>query len=265
MEKTDIICKATRDTFVRFAIVLLAFCGFGLYFFYDGAIGYKKSNLAYFCYRSFAELGATAAENGMLSELSWEKECQERWLRGKREENGDFFILLEGKRYPLPDVPLTRERAFFPDLQAMRESWSDSWEQFSKKERFPIKPDSHPKDEAGIREQWYAGGICMLASACIVYLVLRTKRREMSIKGSTVTVAGQSFPLSDIERIDKRQWGTGFKGVAYLTVKGKRLKADGMTYGGFDKSKGEPAERWMQSLLARYEGEIIDYEQEERH
>lgn len=44
MQETDITCQPTRDTFVRFAIVLVAFFGFGLYFFYDGSVGYRKAN-----------------------------------------------------------------------------------------------------------------------------------------------------------------------------------------------------------------------------
>ena len=57
MTNTPIICHPTRDTFVRFAIVLAAFFGFGLYFFYDGAVGYRKANEVYFSYQAFAELG----------------------------------------------------------------------------------------------------------------------------------------------------------------------------------------------------------------
>ena len=33
-----------------------------------------------------------------------------------------------------------------------------------------------------------------------------------------------------------------------------------MTYGGFKKEEGEPAERLMRHLRARFSGELIDYE-----
>ena len=64
MTTTSITCRPTRDTFVRFGIVLLAFFGFGLYFFYDGAVGYRKANEVYFSYQAFARLGSKATEAG---------------------------------------------------------------------------------------------------------------------------------------------------------------------------------------------------------
>ena len=62
MTNTPIICRPTRDTFVRFAVVLVAFFGFGLYFFYDGSVGYRKANEVYFSYQAFARLGAEASK-----------------------------------------------------------------------------------------------------------------------------------------------------------------------------------------------------------
>jgi hypothetical protein len=48
-----------------------------------------------------------------------------------------------------------------------------------------------------------------------------------------------------------------------LTVKGRKIRLDGMTYGGFDPATGQPAEQLMQALLAQYKGEILEYEQKE--
>lgn len=59
MANNDIICRPTLDTFIRFGIVLAAFLGFGIYFFYDAAIGYRKANEVYYSYRAFALLGYT--------------------------------------------------------------------------------------------------------------------------------------------------------------------------------------------------------------
>ena len=49
-----------------------------------------------------------------------------------------------------------------------------------------------------------------------------------------------------------------------VTVNGKKVKIDGMTYGGFNKAKGEPAEAFMKALLAQYKGDIIEYEQSDK-
>ena len=126
---------------------------------------------------------------------------------------------------------------------------------------YPVKPADHAFDTAAIREQWIAGGVCMLISVLILYLICRTARRTMQLVGSTVTAAGQQFAVSDISRLDLRQWGKGYKGIAYATVKGRKIRLDGMTYGGFDPAAGQPAEEFMQALLAQYKGEILEYEQ----
>ena len=55
----------------------------------------------------------------------------------------------------------------------------------------------------------------------------------------------------------------GFKGIAYATVNGRKIRMDGMTYGGFDPAAGQPAEALMQALLAQYRGEILEYEQKD--
>ena len=101
----------------------------------------------------------------------------------------------------------------------------------------------------------------MCISAAIIYLILRTRRRVMALEGDLVTAAGQQFRVTDITRLDLRQWGKGYKGVAYATVNGRKVRLDGMTYGGFSPETGQPAEVFMQALLSRYEGEILEYEQ----
>ena len=87
MANNDIICRPTIDTFVRFSIVLAAFFGFGMYFFYDGSVGYRKANEIYFSYQAFAELGnkATAA----YSNDNWESARRNSPLIVTRNENGD--------------------------------------------------------------------------------------------------------------------------------------------------------------------------------
>ena len=103
----------------------------------------------------------------------------------------------------------------------------------------------------------------MCISAIIIFFILRTRSRVMSLQGDTVSAAGQTFQVADISRLDLRQWGKGFKGVAYATVNGRKIRLDGMTYGGFDPAAGQPAEEFMKALLSRYEGEILEYEQTE--
>ena len=262
MAGNDIICKPTLDTFVRFGIVLAAFFGFGLYFFYDGSIGYRRANEVYCSYRAFARLGAQAVE--AYSAESWAEDRRTSPLLTTREENGERVTTTDGHTYPLPRdceaahtcPPETH------DLHAMSKSWNDCWLAYTSRRQFPATPGEHGYETSAIREQWYAGGACMVISLLILGLMLRTARRVMALRGDIVTAAGRNFRVSDITRLDLRQWGKGFKGIAYATVHGRKIRLDGMTYGGFDPKKGEPAERFMQQLQQQYSGEIIEYEQE---
>ena len=259
MTNNTIICRPTRDTFVRFAIVLLAFFGFGLYFFDDGSVGYRKANEVYFSYHAFAKLGAEASNT-----LYWPAERATTPLIEAEQVGADLMV--EGK-YPLPaDCAAAKTTpAEAADHAAMRKSWADCWMAYSARMHFPVKPAEHAYDTAAIREQWLAGSVCMLISGILVYLILRTRNRTMTLEGDTVTAAGQRFKVQDITRLDLRQWGKGFKGVAYATVQGRRIRLDGMTYGGFDPAAGQPAETFMQALLALYNGEILEYEQKGNH
>lgn len=251
MQTPEIICKPTRDTFVRFFIVLAALLGFGVYFFYDGAVGYRRANLAYFACKSFAVLGEVA-ESGR-----WEQDAARAWLSGYDGDAADPAICVQQKRFPLPPGTL---RSLPDGLNAdvLRRGWNESWTEYSRVHGMPIKPAEHPYDVGAIREQWYAGGVCLFLATVLLYFVLRTRSRVLALQGDVLTVAGQHFRVDEIERIDLRQWGPGFKGVAFFTVGGRRLRADGMTYGGFNAPE-EPAEKWMKAVLEKYRGEIIEY------
>ncbi len=269
MDEPTIICKATRDTYVRFAIVLFALVGFGLCFFYDAAIGYREQNAAMLSYHAFARLGEqattmTAGEwNASLNRGALIPTCD----GASTSERTPTAVLKAGDKlhfYPIP--PGLEATQGYPeevrDHAAMSASWNDCWTAYSARMHYPLQPGDHPHDESAIREQWYGGAACMLAACVLLFFVIRTARREMSLRGTRVCAAGQCFDIADIECIDLRQWGPGFKGAAWFTVKGRRIKADGMTYGGFNKQQEEPAEQFMQAILARYRGEIIDYEPE---
>ena len=257
MTNHSITCRPTRDTFVRFTIVLAAFFGFGLYFFYDGSIGYRKANEVYFSYQAFARLGNEATQSS-----PWGRDIASRPLIQAEQVEGEWMV--EGK-YPLPSDCAAAQStpAEAADYAAMRQGWANCWTAYTARMKFPVTPAEHAFDTGAIREQWIAGAVCMAISAIILFFILRTSRRTMSIAGNTITAAGQQFTVGDITRLDLRQWGKGYKGVAYATVKGRKIRLDGMTYGGFDPAAGQPAETFMQALLARYQGEILEYEQRE--
>lgn len=267
MENTPIICKPTLDALVRFSIVSIAFLGFGLYFFYDGTVGYRKANEAIYSYHAFARLGAEAAAQAKdrgeaaLLQDDWKNRLTGRPLIESHLHHGEPVVEVEGHLFPVP-AGSESLRSCPPevlDLAAISSSWNDCWLAYSKRMRFPVTPDDHPHELADLREQMYAGTACMVGVAVLLYFLVRTSRRCMKLQGDQVTMAGRTFRLSDIECIDLRQWGPGFKGAACLTVAGKKIKADGLAYGGFSQKNGAPAERFMQALLARYQGTVIEY------
>lgn len=264
MGETSIICKPTADTFLRFGVVLAAFFGFGLYFFYDGAVGYREANEVFCSYHAFAALGGKV---DATAEDDWRADrASQPLIEAKQAADGLVALLPDGHELPLPRVCEAAQSCppEAADYAAMKRGWMECWQAYSARRHFPIKPGEHGYDAGAIREQWIAGGVCMLISASLAYLMLRTRRRVMALEGDRVTAAGQQFRVSDISRLDLRQWGPGFKGVAYATVNGRRVRMDGMTYGGFAKEKGEPAERLMQAVLAQYKGELIEYAVEEK-
>lgn len=260
MADTDIICKPTADTFVRFFIVLAAFFGFGLYFFYDGFVGYWDANEVYASYHAFAKLGQEAET---MSSAQWAERVRQPLFEQQMTDNHICAVVGE-HLYP---VSVSDRLYMFPgeamDQAAMAKSWSDCWTAYTKRLHFPIKPAEHGYDSKAIAEQYFAGIGCMLVSLFILYLIVRTARRVMALRGDEVTAAGQTFRVGDITLLDLRQWGAGYKGVAYATVNGRRIRMDGMTYGGFNKEKGEPAETLMKALLTQYKGEVLEYAQKD--
>lgn len=263
----DITCKPTLDTFVRLGIVLAAAFGFGLYFFYDAAIGYPKANEIYLSHRAFANLGAQATALNTTSPeaaQTWKQQRETTPLIAARRRQ-DGILCAAGLKLltPLPpDCPAAQScPPETHDLAAMQTSWNQCWQDYTQRMGYPIKPAEHLYNDLNIFEQRIAGWVCMGISVLLVALVLRLSRRKLALHGDQVTVGSTTFPISDITCIDLRQWGVGFKGVAYFTVNGKKLRVDGMTYGGFSRKNGQPAETFMQGVLSQYHGDIIDYEQ----
>lgn len=263
MSQKDIVCKATTDTFVRFGIVILAVFGFSIYFMYDGAIGYRKANEAYFCRQAFDALGKQS--ESITSEEEWvELRKSTPLIPAKQDDDGSYYVEYNNEIIPLPaDCEAAQscpeEAMSLTDIKD--KGWNACWQSYSKRKGMPYNTAEHPYDTASISHQWIAAAVGLILTGIGLFFLIRTKRRELALRGEQITAAGQSFSVSDIESIDLRQWGKGFKGVAYFTVKGKKIRIDGMTYGGFNPDKGEPAEAFMQAVLSQYKGDIIDYEQ----
>ncbi len=262
-EKISIVCKPTADTFVRFGIVMAALFGFALYFFYDGHTGYRQKNEVIFSHKAFAALGVEASAT---TAEAWALRMAGRPLIETEAVEGEPMVVVGEACYPLP-AGCEAAVSCPPEIlnhAGLSSGWNESWAAYTKRMRYPITPDEHPYDLGAIREQWIAGGVFILLGCVLLFFALRTRGRVLALNGDEVTAAGQNFRVADISCIDLRQWGPGFKGVATFTVNGRKVRVDGMTYGGFNKDKGEPAETFMQAVLAQYRGDIIEYEVPEK-
>ncbi len=262
MSSDNIHCRATRWFLWRAVAMACLFFGFGFYFFYDGAVGYPRANEVFLTHRAFAEMGGRI---GSMSEREWKQSVDRASMWPVVSRNGEEFALGEqGSLYPLPPGANAAFPAVMRDYERVRkEGWYDyAWKTYSAERRFPLKPGEHPYDIAAVREQGLAGGVCMLLGLGALLLMFRTLKRSLSLEGDVITAAGRRFRIADIRRIDLRSWK--LKGLAFFTVEtpggAKRVRIDGMAYGGFEKSRGEPAEQFMQAVLSRYEGEILHYE-----
>lgn len=238
------------------------FFGFGAYFFYDGVSGYPRANEVFFTHRAFAAMGEKI---GSMTESEWARyvDTAAMWPIVRKDgaeyalgDNGDLFPMPAGASAGIPEV--------MRDYALVKEGgWFDyAWKRYSAERRFPIKPGEHPYDAAAVGEQWLAGGCCLALGLACLLLLARTLGRTMSWEGGALTAAGRHFRMEDIRRIDLRSWK--LKGLAFFTVETpgglRRVRIDGMTYGGFEKRRGEPAEKFMQAVLSHYEGDLVRYE-----
>jgi hypothetical protein len=114
-----------------------------------------------------------------------------------------------------------------------------------------------------ILEQWVVFWICLALTAVALAVLLRVLGRSIAIDSEALYPAtGGKVPFADLVRLDLRKWDT--KGLAFAYAKTpaggeRRLRIDGLTYGGFKPEQGEPAEQLMRALRERFTGEVIEY------
>lgn len=264
MQTKNVECKVT-SWFVRRAVFVMSLLlGFGGYFFYDGTVGYLRANEVYFSHQAFSCAGQEAAS---LNALTWQDylKTNPMW---KTEMSGKTPCTVdeEGRLCPLPTnaSPVWPEEMTDRDKVCEDNGWYNAWVQYSARRKFPVNPVERAYDVGAVLEQNVAGWICVaLATGCL-FLLLRTLGRKLSYKDGVLTVAGQILRAEEIVKIDIRSWK--LKGLAWLYVKCangkiKKLRVDGLTYGGFDKESSESAERWLQCVLSQFDGDVVRYDE----
>jgi hypothetical protein len=254
-----IVCLPTRWFYQRALGMLAIFLFLGGWFLKDASTGYRQKNLEYVMHRSFASAAQLLQDKQQAEIMS--EEAWRAFATAQCVDVGNDIALLP-TRTPNP-LPWPEELL---DLALLTKGQSSAWEAFTGRMKWNRKPPKKFHDAASIREQWYMayalGGLALYTA----FIALRTSRRRLSINDECIiTQEGRSIRLSDLIRLDLRKWAT--KGLAfayYQKSDGKEgvIRIDGLTYGGFQKEHGEPAERLMQLLREHFSGELIEYASE---
>lgn len=241
--------------------MLAMFGVFSVLFYVDGKTGYREKNLSYYLWQGFDQATKEfAATQGELTPEAWKEHAAGRTVPLPE----DRSILPAGTPDPMPWPPVLHDhdrvkaalgnpRTLFDDYRLEAGIKKDAPEQ--------------PYDAGKIFEQWVVFWICLVLTIGAAFVLLRTLGRSMAVDDEAFHPAGGGrIPFGDLIRLDLRKWDT--KGLAYAWAKSpsggeRRLRIDGLTYGGFKKEQGEPAEKLMRRLRERFSGEIVEYVTEE--
>lgn len=252
----SIVCKPT-SWFVFRAVVMLAMFGtFAVLFYIDGSTGYRRKNEVYFLHRTFEQASKEFSKlhsEGALTPGEWKSHAASRTV----DFPDDRSILPAAIKLPMPWPEILHDYERMKPLQ-----WKQLWLEYSKSRAFNADPPEQPYDASKIFEQWVVFWFCLALSIGALFILLRTLRRSISVDGEAITTQqGRRVPFADLKTLDLRKWET--KGLAFIDYNGPsgkgRIRIDGLTYGGFKKEQGEPAERLMRHLRARFSGEVLEY------
>jgi len=255
-------CKPTQWFLFRAAAMLLMFGIFAGMFYKDGKWGYREKNVSYFTWRAVEKASAEFGEaQSKMSSSAWREYAEAQTL----ELPEDRSILPEGTPETLPWPGL------LGDYELMKEGMANPKKLLFDRYRDEVGMKYEAPDKAftagKIFEQWVVFWICLVLTLGAVFVLLRTISRKMVLEGSSFQPAGgKSVEVKDLVRLDLRRWDR--KGLAFAWAKGadgseRKIRIDGLTYGGFKAEDGEPAEKLMQALKAGFSGELIEYEAEE--
>ncbi len=252
----EIICKPTPWFTMRAAIMLAMFGVFSVLFYLDGSTGYRKKNEAFYLKRAFQSASQDFSRlnsSGALTPASWEAFAAKRHV----ELPQDRSVMPAGTPSDLPWPSPLRDFERMKSLQ-----WESLWNEYSREAGLTANPPEEPYDARKIQEQWVVFWFCLALSSLALFLLVRTLRRRIAANQEGITTQeGKFVPYGELKTLDLRKWDT--KGLAFIHYDGPsgkgRIRVDGLTYGGFKKEDGEPAEMLMQLIRRHFSGEILEY------
>jgi hypothetical protein len=254
--KLPIICKPTRWFTFRAMAMFLMFGFFAVYFYYDGSVGYRKKNEAFYLNKTFhaanAEFSRMNAESGLTPQM-WKDHAAKQNVRFPE----DRSLLPADIKLPMAWPSILHDFDRMKSLQT-----NLLWREYTGSRGMDQSVKEKPYDAREIGEQWVVFWICLTLALGALFLLLRTMRRSLIAEEEfLITQQGKRIPYSDLKLLDLRKWDT--KGIALAEYAGSsgegKVRIDGLTYGGFRKEDGEPAECLMRQIRSRFSGEIIEY------
>lgn len=252
-------CKPTPWFLLRAAAMILMFGVFAVMFYKDGSTGYREKNLVYYYKQAFATAVTVFGEKqNDLGPAEW------------REFVAAQKIALPEDRSVLPvgtpeSIPWPEELGDFEAMKAGLDAWpSKLFDPFREKAGMKAKVPDTPYDARKIFEQWIVFWICLALALVALFFLLRTMTRSMRVEGDTFfPTTGKAVKIADLVRLDLRHWQRKGLAFAWANADGggeRKIRIDGLTYGGFNAENDQPAERLMAAIKAGFSGEVIDYE-----
>lgn len=255
-EQKPIVCKPTPWFTLRALAMLAMFSVFTVLFYIDGTTGYREKNLEYFIHAAFQKAGADFSK--MKSEKDFSSESWKEFAAKQTVKLPSEAALLPlGTENPMPWP------ALLTDFERMKPGQPHLlWQDYSGEMRMAKTPPKKPFDAGKIREQIIVFYICLALALITLFFLIRTVRRTIIADATAlITATGKTISYADMKSLDLRKWDT--KGIALINYEGAsgdgRARIDGLTYGGFKKENGEPAEKLMAMIRANFSGEIIEY------
>jgi hypothetical protein len=242
--------------------MIVMFGVFAVLFYKDGKTGYREANLSYYLSEGFKKAADEFTEKGSaMTPAEWKEYAMGQEV--EMPENPD--LLPVGTELPVMWPESLHDHAAMAEKGVSNpKGYFDAYRQES---GLAKSPPEHSFSEQKIREQWIVFAICLALLLAAVFVLLRTLSRKMVVDGDSFQPAGgKAVAIKDLVRLDLRKWSS--KGLAFAWANDgsggeRKIRIDGLTYGGFKSEDGEPAEKLMKALKAEFSGEIIDYEVEE--
>ncbi|MDZ4289855.1 MAG: hypothetical protein U0984_17960 [Prosthecobacter sp.] len=218
-EPEIILCRVTRWYYRRMIFLAAMLLAMGLYFVYDGKIGYPK-------------------DNAIAAKKDWfDNEVLKSFDAARAGGRLDAWVAdARAKGWPTGS-----------DSQAPR------WVSWAAEHNFPEDP--HRWSDAEITQQYWLGGAAILAALIVGGLILLNRRK--TVRGGPdhwITPEGKTVRFADVFRLDLRKWP--HKGIGYAWY---RETADGPERRAIlDDLKFTNMQLVLDRLRSQFKGELIE-------